>query len=118
MGIEDSNARWRTFLQEQYQQEIQVLASGWPNSKILPVAFSVLQAMSPDFAQILIEYPKPILRAGTEALRAICREGGHEIDPMLRIIELPIDSWLATDLNCQGTLQHFITPRELPPASD
>ena len=32
-------------------------------------------------------------------------------------IELPIDSWLATDLNCQGTLQHFITPRELPPAS-
>ena len=35
----------------------------------------------------------------------------------LAVIELPIDSWLATDLNCQGTLQHFITPRELPPAS-
>ncbi len=99
MGIEDSNARWRTFLQEQYQQEIQVLASGWPNSKILPVTFSVLQAMSPDFAQILIEYPKPILRAGTEALRAICREGGHEIDPMLRIIELPID--------CQRSLREI-----------
>jgi phosphohistidine phosphatase len=31
----------------------------------------------------------------------------------LAIIELPIDSWLATDLNCQGTLQHYITPREL-----
>ena len=35
----------------------------------------------------------------------------------LAVIELPIDSWLATDLNCQGTLQHFITPRKLPPAS-
>ncbi|MBT3891205.1 MAG: histidine phosphatase family protein [Planctomycetaceae bacterium] len=32
----------------------------------------------------------------------------------LAVIELPIDSWLATDLNCQGTLQHYITPRELP----
>jgi phosphohistidine phosphatase len=35
----------------------------------------------------------------------------------LAVIELPIDSWLATDLNCQGTLQHFITPRDLAPAS-
>ena len=32
----------------------------------------------------------------------------------LAVIELPIDSWLATALNCQGTLQHYITPRELP----
>ncbi len=32
----------------------------------------------------------------------------------LAVIELPIDSWLAIDLNCQGTLQHYITPRELP----
>ena len=35
----------------------------------------------------------------------------------LAVIELPIDSWLATDLNCHGTLQHLITPRELPPAN-
>ncbi len=35
----------------------------------------------------------------------------------LAVIELPIDSWLATDLNCQGTLQYFITPRELPHSS-
>jgi phosphohistidine phosphatase len=32
----------------------------------------------------------------------------------LAVIELPIDSWRATDLNCQGTLQHYIKPRELP----
>jgi len=32
----------------------------------------------------------------------------------LAVIELPIDSWLAIYLNCQGTLQHYITPRELP----
>ena len=32
----------------------------------------------------------------------------------LAVIELPIDSWLAIDLNCQGTLQYYITPRELP----
>lgn len=31
----------------------------------------------------------------------------------LAVIELPIDSWLAIDLNCQGTLQYYITPREL-----
>jgi phosphohistidine phosphatase len=32
----------------------------------------------------------------------------------LAVIELPIDSWMAIDLNCQGTLQHYITPRALP----
>ena len=32
----------------------------------------------------------------------------------LAVIELPIDSWMAIDLNCQGTLQYYITPRELP----
>jgi replicative DNA helicase Mcm len=99
MGIQDSNARWRTLLQEQFPQDVQVLASGWPNNRVMSVKFSVVQAWDPDFARTLIEYPKPILRAGTEALRAICREGGHEIDPMLRIIELPVD--------CQRSLREI-----------
>lgn len=51
-------------------------------------------------------------------LRGLCGTDHSMPTCALAVIELPIDSWLATDLNCQGTLQHFITPRELPPASD
>ncbi len=91
VGIQDSNARWRTLLQEQYAREIQVLASGWPKQPGLTINFSDIQAWDPSFAQSLIEYPKPILRAATESLRALCAEGGWEIDPTLRIIELPHD---------------------------
>jgi len=91
VGIQDSNARWRTFLQEQYSREIQVLASAWPNQNVMLVTFAHIQAWDPNFAQALIEYPKPILRAGSEALRSLCREGGWEIEPMLRVIELPLD---------------------------
>ena len=61
VGIQDSNARWRTLLQEQYAREIQVLASGWPKQPGLTINFSDIQAWDPSFAQSLIEYPKPIL---------------------------------------------------------
>ena len=55
---------------------------------------------------------------GMEALLwGLCGTDNSMPTCALAVIELPIDSWLATDLNCQGTLQHFITPRELPPAS-
>ena len=91
MGIQDSNARWRTLLQEQFSREIQILASAWPNQKILQVKFAFIQAWDPTFAQALIEYPKPILRAGSETLRDLCREGGWDIEPMLRVFELPHD---------------------------
>lgn len=91
MGIQDSNARWRTLLQEQFSREIQILASAWPNQKILQVKFSFIQAWDPTFAQALIEYPKPILRAASETLRDLCREGGWDIEPMLRVFELPHD---------------------------
>ncbi len=91
ISIQDSNARWRTLLQEQYTREIQVLASSWPTNQVLTINFSDIQAWDPNFAQSLIEYPKPILRAATESLRALCSEGGWEIDPTLRIIELPFD---------------------------
>jgi len=91
IGIQDSNARWRTLLQEQYAREIQVLASSWPTNRVLTISFSDIQAWDPNFAQSLIEYPKPILRAATESLRVLCAEGGWEIDPTLRIIELPSD---------------------------
>ena len=91
VGIQDSNARWRTFLQEQHSREIQVLASAWPDQKVLLVRFITIQAWDPNFAQALIEHPKPILRAGSEALRNLCREGGWDIDLVLRVTELPQD---------------------------
>jgi replicative DNA helicase Mcm len=91
MSIQDSNARWRTLLQEQFAREIQVLASAWPNNQVLLIKFSDIQAWDPNFAKALIEYPKPIFRAATDSLRALCLEGGWEITPTLRIIELPND---------------------------
>ena len=49
-----------------------------------------------------------------ELLWGLCGTDNSMPTCALAVIELPIDSWLATDLNCQGTLQHYITPRELP----
>ncbi len=91
LGIQDSNARWRTLLQEQFTREIQLLATSWPEQRVLLIKFTQIQAWDPTFAQALIEYPKPILRAGTETLRALCHEGGWDVEPMLRIIDLPPD---------------------------
>ena len=57
VGIQDSNARWRTLLQEQYARDIQVLASSWPKQPGLNINFSDIQAWDPKFAQSLILYP-------------------------------------------------------------
>ena len=109
MGIEDSNARWRTFLQEQYPQDIHVLTSGWPNPKFLTVKFSAVQAWDPNFAQSIIDFPRPILQAGRDALVDICRQSGHEINPQLRIIELP--SYSRKQLRNIGSddIEHFVS---------
>jgi phosphohistidine phosphatase len=50
-------------------------------------------------------------------LRGLCGADTSMPTCALAVIKFPIDSWLATDLNGHGTLQHFITPRELPPSN-
>ncbi len=91
LAIRDSHARWRTFLQEQFASDLAMVASAWPEQPSLEVPFPALQAWDPDFALALIEHPRPVLRAGTESLRTLCREGGWEADPNLRVTELPQD---------------------------
>ena len=91
LAVRDSHARWRTFLQEQFASDLAMVASAWPEQQSLEVPFPALQAWDPDFVLALIEHPRAVLRAGTESLRTLCREGGWEADPMLRVTELPQD---------------------------
>ncbi len=91
MSVDDSNARWRTILQELFANEIRSVGSKWPEERSLKVPFNAIQGFDPSFANAIIEYPKSILDTGTSVLHALCRDGGYDADPSLRIIELPPD---------------------------
>lgn len=91
LQVHDSAARWRTMLQELKQNEISTLATHWPDESYLEISFDEIQGWDPQFGEMLIEYPRSVLRAGTETLTALCRESGYDAEPMLRVIELPPD---------------------------
>ncbi len=92
LQVHDSAARWRTLLEETCANEMTSLAAVWPDQRSLELKFDVIQAWDPQFAEALLGHPRQILRHGSDALQALCREAGHDIDPMLRIIELPPDA--------------------------
>jgi len=92
LQVHDSGARWRTLLEQSYANDISSLGKIWPDQRKLEVKFDDIQSWDPQFAEALLEHPKQILRHGSDALQALCREGGEDIDPMLRVICLPPDA--------------------------
>ncbi len=92
MAAHDASARWRTFLEEAKESEVLTLLSGQSNYPYLAIPFHELQIFDPEFAEDVLEHPKPILSAGSRTLMEICRERGEDMDAMLRVGELPGDS--------------------------
>ncbi|MDP6661840.1 MAG: minichromosome maintenance protein MCM [Candidatus Thalassarchaeaceae archaeon] len=92
MAAHDASARWRTFLEEAKESEVMMLISGQTHFPFLGVSFHELQRFDPEFADDVLEYPRKILAAGSKTLMEICRERGEDIEPLLRVGELPKDS--------------------------
>ena len=69
-----------------------MLISGQTHFPFLGVSFHDLQSFDPEFAGDVLEYPRKILAAGSKTLMEICRERGADIEPLLRVGELPKDS--------------------------
>ncbi len=92
MATHDASARWRTFLEEAKESEVITLLSRQSNFPYMSVPFHELQTFDPDFAEDILEHPKPILSAGSKTLIEICRERGEEMDALLRVGELPSDT--------------------------
>ncbi len=92
MAAHDASARWRTFLEEAKESEVMMLISGQTHLPFLAVSFHDLQSFDPEFAEDVLEYPRKILAAGSRMLMEICRERGADVEPLLRVGELPKDS--------------------------
>ena len=92
MAAHDATSRWRTFFEEIKERDVTTLLSRQSNYPYLSVPFHELQVFDPDFAEDVLEYPKRIIEAGTKTLVEICRERGEDIEPMLRVGDLPGDS--------------------------
>ena len=92
LQVHDSGARWRTMLEHSYANDISALGDVWPDLKRLEIKFDVIEAWDPEFAEALLEHPRPVLDNGSRALQAMCKEAGYDIDPVLRVTKLPPDS--------------------------
>ena len=92
MAAHDASARWRTFLEETKEPQVMTLLSLQSNYPYLSIPFHDLQIFDPEFAEDVLEHPKPILAAGSKTLMDICRDRGEDIDAILRVGELPRDS--------------------------
>jgi len=89
MHASEIEARWMTFLEE--NADIGALALNWPDQRSLIVSFRDIYNFDQDFAEMLLMNPSLTLRCGDSALRKICKEKNYQINPLIRVRDLPPD---------------------------
>ena len=89
MHANEIEARWITFLEE--NADIGALALNWPEQRSLIVSFRELYNFDSDFAEVLFNMPSLFLRCGENGLRKICKEKSYQMNPLIRIRDLPPD---------------------------
>jgi replicative DNA helicase Mcm len=89
MHANEIEARWMTFLEE--NSDIGALALKWPEQRSLTVSFREVYSFDQDFAEIFLINPSLSLRCGDSALRKICKEKNYQINPLIRVRDLPPD---------------------------
>ena len=93
MQLQDSSARWKTFLTAAKEDEILLILSKQSSTPVLNTTFHELQSFDSEFADWVLENPRTILDTGSKVLNDICMErGGSSIDCLIRIGELPGDA--------------------------
>ena len=92
LQVHDSAARWHSFLQETNANEISNLGALWPDQTSMVISFETLQSWDPQFAELLLHHPRSVLDQADATLKSLCRDAGHEIEPRLRIDQLPPDA--------------------------
>ncbi len=89
MHANEIEARWMTFLEE--NTDIGALALNWPEKRSLTVSYREVYNFDQDFAGIFLVNPSLSLRCGDSALRKICKEKNYNINPLIRVRDLPPD---------------------------
>ena len=87
----DLPARWKSFLQEYYSEDIHALMVRWPDLRSLEVSYGSLQEYDPEFSGFTLDHPEAFHDAGNRALREYIAEMGEAMNPRIRITNLPID---------------------------
>lgn len=90
VDILDAESRWNTFFTETQENEISSLLHYWPDERSLVVPYSALYNHDPSFANEVIEHPH-IIKEGTEMLQTLCEGRGKDVEPILRVSELPLE---------------------------
>ena len=91
--IQDSSARWKTFLTTAKEDEILLLLTKQSNTPVLNISFHELQSFDPEFADWILQDPRSVLDSGSKMLNDLCLErSGSPIHCLIRIGELPGDA--------------------------
>ena len=93
MQLQDSGARWKTFLTEAKEDEILLILSKQSKTPVLTTTFHELQSFDSEFADWILQDPRKVLDSGAKTLNQRCLERGSSvIDCLIRIGELPGDA--------------------------
>ena len=76
MQLQDSSARWKTFLTAAKEDEILLILSKQSSTPVLNTSFHELQSFDSEFADWVLENPRTILDTGSKVLNDICMERG------------------------------------------
>ena len=87
-GLENLMERWERLFQDYFKEEIENVASLYPNKKSLLLDYWEIDIHDPELGELLLEKPYYVLKAGEEALKSIDTIAGTP--PLhLRITNLP-----------------------------
>ena len=91
--VQDSSARWKTFLTTAKEDEILLLLTKQSQTPVLKIDFHELQSFDSEFADWILKDPRAVLDSGSKMLNDLCLErGGSVVHCLIRIGELPGDA--------------------------
>ena len=91
--VQDSSARWKTFLTTAKEDEILLLLTKQSQTPVLKIDFHELQSFDSEFADWILKDPRTVLDSGSKMLNDLCLErGGSVVHCLIRIGELPGDA--------------------------
>ena len=104
------SSRWVAVLEEaELRPRVLELAHRFPEERSLQVPFSALDGTDTRLADLLLEQPESVLRAGREAMRELLPTAGTEAEGLrLRVTGLPSTARRAVRLIREADLNRFL----------
>ena len=74
--VQDSSARWKTFLTTAKEDEILLLLTKQSQTPVLKIDFHEIQSFDSEFADWILKDPRAVLDSGSKMLNDLCLEEG------------------------------------------